>query len=91
MEDLLFHATLISDITDHSKFMDTILFTKLSCFDVALLLLLLLLLLLFVLFLVVVVVFGQTFKSTMPSTGHSPWYKYHGRKKQQTSSFLPPR
>ena len=52
MEDLLFHATLISDITDHSKFMDTILFTKLSCLDVALLLLLLLLLLLFVLFLV---------------------------------------
>ena len=82
MEDVLFHATLISDITYHSKFMDMDFVYKafMSCIVVAAdAVACLFCLLLF---------FCQALRSTMPSSDHSPRLsKLIGHKKFK--KFLP--
>ena len=85
MEDVLFHATLISEITDHSKCMDRDFVYEafktwcglvagnvvVAAVVICLLCLLFLFLLFFVLFFVAFLLFYQTLRSTMPSSGHS--------------------
>ena len=68
MEDVLFHATLISDITDHLKFMDTdfVYEAFMSWRGLVIVVVVVAAIISLIFF------FCQTLRSTMPSSGHSP-------------------
>ena len=72
MEDMLFHATLISDITDHSEFMDTDFVYEAFVSWGGLVVVIVVVAAAVVCLFCLLVFFCQTLRSTMPSSGHSP-------------------
>ena len=71
MEDVLFHATLISEITDHSKVMDTDFVYEAFMSWRGLVVVNVVVAAVVVCLFCLLVFFCQTLRSTMPSSGHS--------------------